>query len=143
MLNTTGLVHDTYLKLVDKSKVTWHDEAYFLSIAARAMRQIIVDYARRKKAKKRDIRLLKYQIQENEHARMMQHAEKLVALDEALVGLAAINERLVMVVECRFFAGYSEKETADILAVSTKTIQRDWKRVKAWMRELGLASARV
>ncbi len=136
-LDTTSLVHETYLQLVAETGVGWQDRSHFFAICARAMRRILVDYARERTAQKRgggkpDLRL------EPERLSVEQQAEQVLAVDRALEGLAAFNERLARVVECRYFAGLSEDETAQALAVSLRTVQRDWMRARAWLRkELG------
>lgn len=133
-LNTTALVHETYLKLVDQTRGTAEDKAHFLSLAARVMRQIIVDYARRRRAKKRGggkvpIALDLIQVPVDEQA------EALLAIDQALTRLHQLNERLTRVFECRFFVGLSEQETADALDLSLRTVQRDWMKSKTWLKE--------
>ena len=132
-LNTTALVHEAYLKLVDQTRVEVNDRNHFFAIAARAMRQIIIDYARKRSAQKRGggvrpISLDKVQIAVTEQAEM------LLAIDNALEKLSSLNERLTRVFECRYFAGLSEQETADALAMSLRTVQRDWMKGKAWLR---------
>ena len=132
-LNTTALVHEAYLKLVDQSRVEINDRGHFFAIAARAMRQIIIDYARKRSAVKRGsgqtpISLDKVQIAVHEQA------EVLLTIDDALHRLSTLNERLTRVFECRFFAGLTEKETAEALDLSLRTVQRDWMKGKAWLR---------
>jgi len=133
-LNTTGLVHEAYLKLVDHAQLEWRNRFHFYAVAARAMRQIVVDYARKRCTKKRGWSTLHITLDHVDPA-VANQAEVFVALDQALENLAVIDERLVRVVECRFFAGYSESETAEALATSLRTVQRDWKRARAWLRE--------
>jgi RNA polymerase sigma factor (TIGR02999 family) len=138
-LNTTGLVHEAYLKLVDQARVEYQDRNHFYSIMARAMRQIIVDFARRRLADKRGGGQARVPLDESE-IEMRADADQLVAVDEALARLASIDERLVRLVECRFFAGLTEEETAAALAVSRSTVQRDWLRARALLRkEMGSA----
>lgn len=132
-LNTTALVHEAYLKLVDQTRVEVNDRNHFFAISARAMRQIIIDYARKRFAQKRGggirpVSLDKVQIAVTEQAEM------LLAIDTALAKLSALNERLTRVFECRYFAGLSEQETADALSMSLRTVQRDWMKGKAWLR---------
>ncbi len=132
-LNTTALVHEAYLKMVDQTRVEINDRNHFFAIAARAMRQIIIDYARKRSAQKRGggvrpISLDKVQIGVSDQAEM------LLAVDAALRKLSSLNERLTRVFECRYFAGLSEQETADALSVSLRTVQRDWMKGKAWLR---------
>jgi len=132
-LNTTALVHEAYLKMVDQTRVEINDRGHFFAIAARAMRQIIIDHARRRSAAKRGggqtpISLDKVQIAVHEQAEM------LITIDDALEKLTSLNERLTRVFECRFFAGLTEKETAEALDLSLRTVQRDWMKGKAWLR---------
>ena len=139
-LDTTALVHEAYLKLVDRSCVRPADRAHFLGIAARAMRQVLVDHARRHAAAKRGGDVARVTFDEGAVAGPLaadERADALLALDEALTRLAALSERLGRVVECRFFGGLSEQETADALGVTTRTVRRDWVKARAWLhREL-------
>lgn len=131
-LSTTALVHEAYLKLVDQTRITWQNRAHFFAIACRAMRRILVDYARRRNAEKRRVQKNKVPLEEGLDMAEVQH-EDLVALDEALTRLAAIDERLEQVVEYRFFGGFSTPETAEIMGVSVRTVERDWQRAKAYL----------
>ncbi|HEV7366544.1 MAG TPA: sigma-70 family RNA polymerase sigma factor [Gemmatimonadales bacterium] len=130
-LGTTGLVHETYLKLVDQTRVQWQDRSHFYRVAAVAMRRILVDYARRHRAKRRGGELLRITLDENASA--AERGETLLALDEALERLAALNPRLSQVVECRFFGGLTEEETAGALALPLRTVQRDWAKARGWL----------
>lgn len=131
-LDTTALVHEAYLKLVDQTRAQWADRAQFFAVAARAMRRILVDYARRHRALKRGGE--RAQINLDDVALVADvRAEALIALDEALVRLAELDERLSRVVECRFFGGLTEEETAEALAVTPRTVQRDWVKAKGWL----------
>ena len=131
-LSTTALVHEAYERLVDQTKVEWQDRTHFCAVAARAMRRILVDYARRRKALKRGGAQQPLPLDENRIAADAQ-AELLVSLDEALQRLANLNERLSRVVEMRFFGGMSEEETAQALEVSPRTVRRDWVKARAWL----------
>lgn len=133
-LSTTGLVHESYLKIVDQTRVNWQDRGHFLAISARAMRQVIITYARRRGALKRGGGERAVTLDENRIA-IADQAERLLALDQALERLGKRNERLAKVVECRFFAGLSEEETAEALGVSLRTAQRDWMRARAWLKQ--------
>lgn len=133
-LDTTGLVHEAYVKLVGSPAMDCRDRAHFFAISARAMRQIIVDYARKRNALKRG-RFSPHVPLERARLPADRQAALIVALDEALGALAAFDERLVRVVECRFFAGYTDEETASALHISPRTVQRDWKRARAWLKE--------
>ena len=130
-LGTTGLVHETYLKLVDQTRVEWHDRAQFFALAARAMRRVLVDYARRYGALQRGGGLRRVPLDED--VALTERGETLLALDEALVRLAALNGRLGQVVECRYFAGLTEEETAEVLGVTARTVQRDWAKARGWL----------
>jgi RNA polymerase sigma factor (TIGR02999 family) len=131
-LGTTGLVHETYFKLVDQSRVEWHDRAHFFGVAARAMRQILVDYARRRGALKRGGRVEVLALEEGLVA-AEDRAEAFLAVDDALTRLAAHDPGMAQVVDCRFFAGLTEEETAEATGASLRTVQRQWRRAKAWL----------
>lgn len=133
-LATTGLVHEAYLRLAAQTRAEWQDRGHFFAVAATAMRQIAISYARRHQAAKRGGGQVEVTFDENVLAVEGQAAE-LLALDEALERLAALDERLVRVVECRYFAGLDEDETAAALGVSRRTVQRDWARARAWLQE--------
>ena len=130
-LGTTGLVHETYLRLVDQTRVEWHDRGQFYALAARAMRRVLVDYARRYRALQRGGGLRRVPL--TEYAALIEQVESLLALDEALERLAALNGLLSQVVECRYFAGLTEDETAEALGVTTRTVQRDWAKARGWL----------
>jgi RNA polymerase sigma factor (TIGR02999 family) len=131
-LQPTALVHEAYLKLVGSGGIPARDRSHFLSIAARAMRQILVDHARRRGARKRGKGeapvLLDFAI-----ADAAMPVDELVALDDALEQLSAQNPRLRSVVELRFFGGLNEDQIAETLGVTTRTVQRDWVRARAWL----------
>jgi RNA polymerase sigma factor (TIGR02999 family) len=131
-LGTTALVHEAYLRLLDQDRASWNDRVHFLAIAATAMRRILVDYARRQKRLKRGGERRAVTLDD---AMLVadQRADTLLALDEALSGLGALNERLSRVVECRFFAGLTTEETAAALQVTTRTVERDWQKARAWL----------
>jgi RNA polymerase sigma factor (TIGR02999 family) len=134
ILDTTGLVHEAYLKLVDQTRIGAKDRNHFLAIAARAMRQVIVDHARVRAAAKRGANAVHVALDDRDLA-IQQQADHILAVNAALDRLADEHPRLLQVVECRFFAGYSEAETAQAMAVSARTVERDWLRAKAWLRE--------
>jgi RNA polymerase sigma factor (TIGR02999 family) len=137
-LNTTALVNEAYLKLVDQTRVSSSARAHFLALVARAMRQIIIDYARRSRASKRGGEVRRSTFQESQIA-VEDEAEALLALDAAVERLGELDSRLVQIVECRFFAGMTEEETASTLGVGLRTVQRDWLRARGWLKvELGL-----
>lgn len=130
--STTALVHEAYIRLVDHPLTKWEDRAHFCAVAARAMRQILVDYARRRQALKRGGSVRPIPLDETRIA-IEEHAAMVVSLDEALDRLSAMNERAGQVVEMRFFGGLTEKETAEVLGVSERTIRRDWTKAKVWL----------
>lgn len=133
-LDTTGLVHEAYLKLAGGG-IDVRDRGHFLAVSARAMRQVLVDLARARAAAKRGGPAARPVTLEEDSASVDAEAERLLDLDRALDRLRAVNERLAAVVECRYFAGYSEEETAEALGVALRTAQRDWLRARAWLRE--------
>jgi RNA polymerase sigma factor (TIGR02999 family) len=131
-LTTTALVHESYLRLVDQRRVAWADRAHFFAVAAVAMRRILVDYARRQRASKRGGGNRPLPL-DDAVALADERAQEMLALDDALIRLAALNERLARVVECRFFGGLTTEETAAALAVTPRTIERDWAKAKSWL----------
>jgi RNA polymerase sigma factor (sigma-70 family) len=150
-LNTTGLVHETYLRLVNQRSVHWRDRERFFALAARVMRRVLIDYARQHRAAKRGAGEQTIGLEGAEaaleqgpsgcgvrpyapYAEADQRAELLLALDDALSRLSALDERLAQVVECRFFGGLSEEETAAALGVTARTVRRDWVKAKDWLR---------
>jgi RNA polymerase sigma factor (TIGR02999 family) len=137
-LSTTGLVHEVYLRFVDQTRVEWNDRRHFFAVASRAMRQILVDYARRYRAAKRAGAARQVPLSEGDAPAMLEErAETFIALDEALTRLATMDPRLAQVVECRFFGGLTEEETAQVVGVAERTVRRDWLKAKAWLsREL-------
>jgi RNA polymerase sigma factor (TIGR02999 family) len=139
-LATESVVHEAYLKLVDQSKANWQDRNHFYAIAARAMRQVIIDYARRRVSQKRGGGAHHLTLNEHDLA-VQQQADRLIELEELLARLEDEDPRLLQVVECRFFAGYSDAETADILGVSSRTVERDWLRAKSWLRQAMTSTA--
>lgn len=137
-LSTTALVHDVYLHLVDDTRIEWEGRAHFFAIAARAMRQILIDHARARAARKRGGDWQRVELAaETLPVRADLQADTLLALDRAFEALAAVNDRLVRVAECRLFAGMSDRETSEALSIPVRTVQRDWQRARAWLqREL-------
>jgi len=133
-LDTTGLVHEAYLRLVDQTQARWHDRGHFLAVSAVAMRQVLIDHARQKSRLKRGGGMQLATFDEGATA-AAEDAERLLEIDLALGKLADVNPRLVRVVECRYFAGLSEHETAEAMGVSLRTAQREWLKARAWLRE--------
>lgn len=133
-LSTTDLVNETYLKLVDQTQIDWNSRTHFFAIASTAMRRILVDYARNYNAKKRGGKKKPITFNENEIEVKAQAAD-LIDLNDALDRLAVYKERLPKVVECRFFGGLTEKETARALNISPSTVRRDWAEARAWLHK--------
>ena len=131
-LHATGLVHEAYLKLMDQAEMEWQGRAHFLAIAARAMRQILIDYSRRRLSRKRGGDWQRVTLTSERTALKVQ-LDELLALDSALSRLGSIDERARRVVEYRFFGGLSEKEIACLLGVTERTVQREWARARAWL----------
>ena len=132
-LATTGLVHEAYLKLVDQSHVDWSDHAHFLALASVAMRHLLVDEARSRAALKRGGERTQVTL-DDETIAVDTCAETLLAIEDALDRLAASEPRLAKVVECRFFGGLSEKETAEALGITERTVARDWVKARVLLR---------
>jgi RNA polymerase sigma factor (TIGR02999 family) len=136
-LDTTALVHEAYLRLVDQAGASWQDRNHFLSVAGVAMRHILVDAARRRTARKRGGEGVKITLDELRPGQSGPDASgtaiDILALDEALTSLAARNERLSRLVELRFFAGLTEEETAQTLGTSERTVRRDWLKARAFL----------
>jgi RNA polymerase sigma factor (TIGR02999 family) len=131
-LQTTALVHEAYLRLVGLDRMTLQNRTHFFAMAARLMREILVDHARRKNAQKRGGGATLVTL-EDVAAGAESEVVDVLALDQALTDLTALDERLCRVVELRFFAGLSIAEAADALDVSTATVERDWTVAKAWL----------
>jgi RNA polymerase sigma factor (TIGR02999 family) len=135
-LQTTALVHEAYLRLVDLHRVQWQDRTHFFAMSARLMRQILVDHARTRRAQKRAGDAIAEPLDDNIPA--VARGADLVALDDALRALAAFDPRKSRVVELRFFGGLTVEETASALDVSAETVARDWRFAKVWLlREMG------
>ncbi len=135
-LETDGLVHEAFLRLLGIEHMQWRDPQHVLSMAARTMRRVLIDYADRRRAQKRGGDIVAVAL-DAPIAAVERYADELHELDEALERLKQLNSRQSQVVECRFFAGLSIEETAEILALSPATVKRDWIAARAWLnREL-------
>ena len=135
-LQTTALIHEAYVRLVDQRHVQWQNRAHFFGIASQLMRRILVDHARTKKRVKRGGSDVKVSIDDANVAVKGQDLD-VVALDEALQRLAEIDEQQSRIVELRFFSGLTVEETADVMGISKATVKREWSMAKAWLhREL-------
>jgi RNA polymerase sigma-70 factor (ECF subfamily) len=140
-LETTALIHEAYERLVDTPHIQWQDRTHFFAVCAQLMRRILVDYARSRGYQKRGGGIRLVQLDEA-LATPQARSRDLVALDEALTALAAIDSRKGRVVELRFFGGLTAEETAEVLKVSPDTVLRDWKLAKVWLlRELSGGAA--
>jgi RNA polymerase sigma factor (TIGR02999 family) len=135
-LQTTALVNEVYLRLVDYGQVNWQDRAHFLAVSAQLMRRILIDFARSRGYQKRGGRVPHLSLDEAPSVSIEPDAN-MVALDDALKALAEIDSRKSRVIELRFFGGLSIEETAEVLGVSAETVVRDWRLARAWLlREL-------
>lgn len=132
VLQTTALVHEAFLRLVDSDAVDWNDRTHFLAAAARVMRHVLVDLARRQGRQKRGARALHVPLEASAHVADTRSVD-MTALDQALDALAVLDSRKARVVELRFFGGLTVEETARVLQVSMETIQRDWRLARSWL----------
>ena len=132
-LQTTALVNEAYVRLVDSAHANWQNRIHFLAVCGRVMRRILVDWARSRRAMKRGGEIRPLQLDEALAVTETQDVD-LVALDEALKALAAVDPRRSQVVELHFFGGLNLEETAEVLEVSSDTVLRDWKLAKSWLR---------
>lgn len=141
-MQVSDLVHEAYLHLADVSRLDWQHRSHFFAVSATLMRRILVDRARRRSTAKRGNRVAGIDVEQAMDLATRRSAE-LVALDDALNGLATLDPRKARIVELRFFAGLEVKETAAVVGVSEQTVMRDWKLAKAWLlKELSSPAAR-
>jgi RNA polymerase sigma factor (TIGR02999 family) len=131
-LQSTALVNEAYLRLVQANRVRWQNRAHFFAVSAQLMRRILVDFARSRQYAKRGGNAPKLSLDQAPVA--ISDCAELVALDDALSALAAIDPRKSQVVELRFFGGLSVEETGEVLKVSVETVMRDWRLAKVWLR---------
>ncbi|MGB7208020.1 MAG: sigma-70 family RNA polymerase sigma factor [Pyrinomonadaceae bacterium] len=129
---TTELIHEAYLKLAKSEKQNWKNRAHFFGVAATAMRHILVNYALSKNAQKRGGEAQKVTLNDDSIV-SLERSDEIVALDDALKELAALDERSSRVVEMKFFGGMTNEETAEVLKVSTETVKRDWQFARSWL----------
>jgi RNA polymerase sigma factor (TIGR02999 family) len=135
-LQTSALVNEAWVRLIDAKQVSWQNRAHFFGVSAQLMRQILVDFARSRQSLKRGGQIFMVTLGEAEDIAVEKETD-LVALDDALNALAALDSRQSKVVEMRFFGGLSLEETAEVLKVSPGTVRRDWRMARAWLhREL-------
>ena len=141
-LDTGALVHEAYVKLVDQRRATWNDRRHVFAVAALAMRQVVVDHARKRTRLKRGGGDRPATLDEG-MAVTWRDLDQVLAVDQALTRLEALDPRMVRIVECRYFAGLNEEETAEALDISVRTVQREWLKARAALREaIGNAAAR-
>jgi RNA polymerase sigma factor (TIGR02999 family) len=138
-IQTTALVHEAYLRLVDLSGAGWEDRAHFFAVSARIMRGILVDAARARQSQKRGGQVRRLDPDQGPYLDQIpdlrsERAAEILAINDALEGLAKLNPRQVQVVEMRFFGGLNVEETAAVLKISAHTVSRDWTSAKAWLR---------
>jgi RNA polymerase sigma factor (TIGR02999 family) len=133
-LGTTGLIHETYVKLVE-SGAAWDDRNHFFGVAVKVMRSVVVDYARRRFAQKRGGGMLRLELDDG-LLRVEEEAHEIVAIHEALDRLAAIDGHLAHLVELRFFGGLSVEEAAEVLGLSERTVKRDWAKARTLLYQL-------
>jgi RNA polymerase sigma factor (TIGR02999 family) len=131
-LQTSALINEAYLRLIDQQSVEWKDRAHFFAVSAQIMRHILVDHARKYQSDKRGAGIQKLPLNDVAVANQ-QRAAELVALDEALEDLAAFDSRQAQIVELRFFGGLTVEETAEVLQISPITVIREWRTAKAWL----------
>ncbi|MGH9839330.1 MAG: sigma-70 family RNA polymerase sigma factor [Blastocatellia bacterium] len=134
-LQTSALVNEAYLRLIDQKHVQWRNRAHFFGIAAQLMRRILIDHARKAQYAKRGGGAVRVSLDEAAAVTEARAAE-LLAVDEALEKLAAMDARKGRIVELRFFGGLTEQETAEVLGISSPTVQREWRAAKAWLRRM-------
>ena len=132
-LQATELVHEAFLKLVGSTEIDWRGRTHFYAVGAQAMRRILVDHARRKKSLKRGGNVPKVSLEEGQPLTLSKE-EDILAVDEALNRLAALNERHARIVELRFFGGLKVEEVAEALAIGRRTVEADWTFARAWLR---------
>jgi len=132
-LQPTAIVHEAFLRLVDQTRVRWQGRAHFIAVAAQAMRRILVDHARAKKAQKRGGERLRVTL-ESDLAISAEREEDVLAIHEALEKLQKLDARQARIVELRFFGGLTVPEVAEVLGVSVRTVENDWTMVRAWLR---------
>lgn len=134
-LQTTGLVHEAFIKLIDKRAIEWNDRNHFVAVASQAMRRILVDHARNRKRDKRGGEHENLPLDDVKEVSSGSISVDLVDLDEALHKLATFDQRQAQIVELKYFGGMTLDETAEILGISRVTVKRDWLIAKAWLRQ--------
>jgi RNA polymerase sigma factor (TIGR02999 family) len=133
-LQTTGLVHEAYIRLIDQKHVTWQNRAHFFGIASQMMRRILVNYAIERSREKRGGGAPRITLSEAIPGACIENENELIALDQALVRLEKLDERQARIVEMKYFTGLTIEETAEVLGISPATVKREWTMAKAWLR---------
>lgn len=131
-LSQTAIVHEVYLKLVEYTGSEWKNRAHFYAVASRCMRQILIDYSRKKTTEKRGGNYQNITLDEN-RINLEQHAEDIIALNHLIDQMAEFDERKSKIVEMRFFGGMTVREISEVLDISTRTVDRDWHKARAWL----------
>jgi RNA polymerase sigma factor (TIGR02999 family) len=140
-LSPTALVHEAYMRLIDYSRIEWANRAHFMAVASTAMRRILVDHARGHRSLKRGGGARRVSIDAVDIG-TEERADLLIAIDEALGRLKQLDARQAQVVECRFFGGMTEEETAEALGIGLRTVKRDWAKAKSWLhKDIGAESS--
>jgi RNA polymerase sigma factor (TIGR02999 family) len=132
-LQSTGLVHEAFLRLINQKSMRWQNRAHFFAIASRMMRRILVDHARKRHAAKRDAAVCRLSVAEGVVS-VEEREPDLLALDDALTGLSALDPQQSQIVELRFFGGLTVEETAEVTGVSPTTVKREWATARLWLR---------
>ena len=138
-LNTTALVHEAYIKLLENSQHDWNSRAHFMGVASKAMRHILINYAEKRRTQKRGGDVKKVSLEEERASiddvieMSDEQADKLMAIESAIKKLEKTNERQVRIIECKFFGGMTNDETAETIGVSKATVKRDWAMAQAWL----------
>lgn len=138
-MNTTALVHEAYIKLAGQEEHNWTSRSHFMGVAAKAMRHIMINYAEKRRTQKRggDVKKISIEDQENSLGLAIpmseEQADKFMAIETALKKLGETNPRQVQIIECKFYGGMSNEETASSLDISTSTVKRDWAMAQAWL----------
>lgn len=132
-LSKTELVHEAYLKMTDQSEINFSDKSHFLAISSRCMRQILIDHARKKHAEKRGGKNKDLTYIDELFSRQKQKSKELIDIDTALYELEKLNDRLVKIVEMRFFGEMTIEDTAEALDISKSTVKRDWAKARGWL----------
>ena len=132
-LSATGLVHEAYLRLAKSSRDTWGDRGHFIALVALAMRHVLVDRARARHAQRRDGAFARVTL-DDDHVANGDNSDTVLQLNDAIDWLATVEPRLARIIDCRFFGGLNDEETAEVLGVTSRTVQRDWAKAKMLLR---------